>query len=104
MKILKENVDLTALKGLPQLTPIIGLDIQRQWYLYENIRQHCKSTLAADITCPKPTQPKQPTRSPEESTVTSIEATDEPQKKKRVVTCSVCNQIGHTKRTCSNKQ
>ena len=104
VKILKENVDLTALKGLPQLTPILGLDIQRQWYLYENIRQHCKSTLAADITCPKPTQPKKPTRSLEESTATSIEATDEPPKKKRVVTCSVCNQIGHTKRTCSNKQ
>ena len=55
VKILKEHTNLTSLEPLPALTPIPGLEIYRQWYLYENIRQHCKSTLAADITCPKPT-------------------------------------------------
>ena len=52
--IMKENADLSTLSTLPEAAVIPGLDLQRQWYLYENIRQHCKSTLSADITCPKP--------------------------------------------------
>ena len=32
----------------------IGLDLTRQWHLYENIRMHCKSTLAANVTCNPP--------------------------------------------------
>ena len=35
-----------------------GLDAQRQWYLYEQIRPFCHSNLAKDITCPKPTVSK----------------------------------------------
>lgn len=35
-----------------------GLDPQRQWYLYEKVRPFCSSTLAADLTCPKPLVPK----------------------------------------------
>ena len=30
-----------------------GIDAQRQWYLYEQIRPLCGSNLAADLTCPK---------------------------------------------------
>ena len=37
-KVKKANADLTALKALPKLIPIPGLDIQRQCYLYDNIR------------------------------------------------------------------
>ena len=43
-----------------ELPPLIipkGLDIQRQWYLYNNIRQFCTSNLSKDLTCPKPTSP-----------------------------------------------
>ena len=46
------------LSVMPQQTAICGLDLQHQWYLYENICQHCHSNLAADITCSKPTLPK----------------------------------------------
>ena len=35
-----------------------GLDVTWQWYFYDSIRMHCKSTLAADLTCPRPSQPK----------------------------------------------
>ena len=35
-----------------------GLDAKRQWYLYEQIRPFCPTTLQADYTCPKPTVPK----------------------------------------------
>ena len=82
VNILKENAVLTALKALSQLTPIPGLDIQRQWYLYENIRQHFKSTLAAEKTCPKPKLPKPSTRVANDSCATSSLSTgtsaDEP--------------------------
>ena len=107
VNILKANADLTALKALPQLTPIPGLDIQRQWYVYENIRQHCKSTLAADKTCPKPKLPKPSTRVANcatSSISTGTSADEPPAKRKKVVTCSICKQPGHTKRSCSNNR
>ena len=57
--IRKEDLnDDDLLSVMPQQTSICGLDLQCQWYLYENIRQHCHSNLEADITCPKPTLPK----------------------------------------------
>ena len=103
--ILKPNADLSAMKALPQLTPIPGLDLQRQWYLYDNIRQHCKSTLSADITCPKPTLPKPSARVADSLGSNGRGASVEPPaKRKRVITCSICQQTGHTKRTCSNKK
>ena len=53
--ILKTSVDVEEMSVLPSLTHIPSLDLQRQWYLYEQIRPHCKSNLAADLTCPKHT-------------------------------------------------
>ena len=62
VSIFKANVTKESLVGLPELTVISGLSLQRQWYLYENIRQHCKSTQGADLTCPKPLIPKEKCR------------------------------------------
>ena len=39
----------------PQIPP--GLDAQRQWYLYEKIREFC-SEATKNTTCPLPTVPK----------------------------------------------
>ncbi len=58
--------------SMPEKTIIPGLDNKRQWYLYENIRMHCKSTLAADLTCPKPELPKPTTNSTQPTTSTLI--------------------------------
>ena len=55
---MNENADLSTLSTLPEAAVIPGLNLQRQWYLYENISQHCKSKVSADITCPKPSQEK----------------------------------------------
>ena len=35
-----------------------GIDAARHWYLFEQMRPFCRSNLAADMTCPKPTVPK----------------------------------------------
>lgn len=105
VNIFKANVTKESLDGLPKLTVISGLSLQRQWYLHDNIRQHCKSTLAADLTCLKPSQPKEgPSSSARPSELAqATEETSEPPCKKRVITCSTCHQKGHTKRTCPKK-
>jgi hypothetical protein len=45
-------------EAFPDEIPPLGLQPQRQWYLYDNIQQFCSSNLAADITCPKPNVPR----------------------------------------------
>ena len=90
---------LTA--GLPQLTPIKGLDLNRQWYLYEQICPFCKNSLFADFSCPLPSTPKptlQQKKIPLVCTEESLVSTTKSKATKRK--CSQCNQPGHTKRTC----
>ena len=36
----------------PEVIPPPGLSAERSWYLYENVRQHCKGDNNKDITCP----------------------------------------------------
>ena len=43
---------------LPEEIPAPGLEPRRQWYLYEEIREHCQSPTAKDVSCPKPVVPK----------------------------------------------
>ncbi|XP_062584977.1 uncharacterized protein LOC134246611 [Saccostrea cucullata] len=38
---------------LPQEIPAPGLEPKRQWYLYEEIREHCLLLSAKDTSCPK---------------------------------------------------
>lgn len=71
-------------------------DVKRQWYLYENIRIHCKSNLAADLTCPKPSLPKPNTATEQPGTPSSADV-------KRKWSCTLCKEPGHTKKTCPNK-
>ena len=77
-----------------------GLDLARQWYLYEKIRPFCSTNLSADITCPKPPQQK-PTLS-EPSVGISSNSTSENSAGTKRRLCSMCKEEGHTKRTCPN--
>ena len=85
--------------GMPEKTVIPGMSLERKWYLYEQIRQHCKSTLAADITCPIPSIPKQ--KSTTATTVTSN--ADVASVSRRKGKCTQCHLSGHTKKTCPRK-
>ena len=77
----------------PQQIVPEGLDLKRQWYLYEKIRPFCSSNLAADLTCPKPLECK-PTSHDD-----STKAIENPKTHGKRC-CSICQQPGHTKRTC----
>ena len=72
LTILKKGLSLEALNTtMPEKTTIPGLDINRQWYLYEHIRPHCKTNLAKDMTCPRPTQSKPGSAGHREDIITS---------------------------------
>ena len=85
--------------GMPEKTIIPGMSLERKWYLYEQIRQHCKSTLAANITCPKPSIPKQ--KSTTATTDTSNVDVASVSRRKRK--CTQCHLSGHTTKTCPRK-
>ena len=55
LKLLKENW-MPDKDDLPPVIPSPGLPVDRQWYLYDNIRQFC-SREKQDITYPLPTVP-----------------------------------------------
>ncbi|CAG8434612.1 5559_t:CDS:1, partial [Scutellospora calospora] len=44
--------------SFPEVLPARGISLERQWYLYEEIRQHIQDTSKQDTYCLKPTQPK----------------------------------------------
>ena len=103
---------------LPPVLPPSGLSLQRQWYLYEKIREFCPDHLK-DTTCPRPgetaedpspshspspTPSQSPTPSPPDTiTTTTATATDEPPAAKRARLCGHCRQPGHNARTCPDK-
>ena len=103
LTILKKGLSLEALNTtMPEKTTIRGLDINRQWYLCEHIRPHCKTNLVKDMTCPRPTQSKPGSAGHREESITR--EPDQPPlvtpPTKRTRLCSSCKTSGHTKRTC----
>ena len=57
VSLLKPNIVIKK-EDKPQELTAPGLDSNRQWYLYQQIRQYCRTEAAKDLTCPKPNCPK----------------------------------------------
>ena len=87
-----------------------GLSAERQWYLYEKIRQYCPDE-DKDVTCPRPTVPKPTSRA---GTPANDDGSSDPlptvvdddfpfpqRKKSRV--CGTCRRESHNSRTCPDK-
>ena len=98
INILKVDHQSIIEAGMPEQVQVKGLDLHRQWYLYEQIRPFCKNNLSADYTCPKPTCAK-PDSTPQLTTISAPNVSQENVRAKRK--CSQCKEVGHTKRTCT---
>ena len=108
LMLLKEPWDVDS-DTLPNIVPRHGLSIERQWYLYEQIRPFCPDE-DKDTVCPLPSSPKpggsrRGTPHPEAPTLSHPEgemlAATPPPKRRRL--CGVCHEAGHNKRSCPNK-
>ena len=94
--------------SLPAVVLPIGMSSQRQWYLYDKIRQFCPDECK-DLTCPYPSCARPATSSSRRSTP-EAEQVPEPAEEvevpvsstKRVRTCKNCGLTGHNSRTCTN--
>ena len=94
LPILKTGICLIDLDTMPTGRTIPGLDLKQQWYLFEQIRPHCKTNLPKDLTCPRPSAPKNSVIPHNFDEV----GDNQPCKKRGIVTCGVCKLQGHTKR------
>ena len=76
-----------------------GLDLKRQWYLYEELSPFCSSPETASITCPRPTQLKSSSTSVSDLPSDSMASAPTTEQchtiVKRKRTCSHCHQEGH---------
>ena len=86
----------------PKIIPE-GLSNDRQWYLYNIIREFC-SEETKDIVCPCPDPNHVPTPSPPSSRISTPTATPTPAATRQQGSkkCSKCGQAGHNKRSCKN--
>ena len=88
---------------MPDVISPRGLPPERQWYLFEKIREYCP-TECQDVTCPRPLvpHPSTPRPTPEPPSVgqtITIDSTPAITTRQRV--CGNCGQAGHNRRTCS---
>ncbi len=118
VKLLKHpwNVDPDE---LPPLVTPKGLSVERQWYLFEKIREFCPES-DQDITCPKPSVPKPTSRAgtpadmdgEDHGIPTVVNAAGSRQDDdgstlpptKKVRLCGSCGKEGHNRRTCPDKE
>ena len=113
----ESEVPTTILKSMPTFDKTLlpsrifpkGLDLDRQWYLYDKIHVLCHSNLSCDITCPEPSQSKAKGKTADPVDVTDSPSTSaadaEPPLRtgsKRCL-CSICSNPGHNKKTCPSK-
>ena len=86
--------------SLPPIIILKGLDPKRQWYLFDNIREHCPNELCKNAVCPLQTVPR-PTDNSAHNNIPLPSVTDtEPPSKRR---CGICRETGHNSRSCNNK-
>ena len=103
-ELLKEGVEVDF-DVLPPVIHPIGLSAQRQWYLYDKIRDFCPAA-DRDTTCPLPTAPRPDSRlgtpQPPSSPAPTLPSPTAPPPVKKTRCCGACGQPGHNKRSCTS--
>ena len=83
----------------PQILPS-GLSNERQWYLYNEIREFCRHGTK-DLVCPLPSAPQQHTNTREDDDIIfENNGVTKPPVPKRPRRCGICRAPGHTRTTC----
>ena len=100
--IMKDPSWSPSREELPSVLLPSGLSLQRQWYLYEKIREFCPDELK-DTTCPQPDQAVAPTPSTPPPPSSTTPPDTEPPPAKRTRLCGLCRQPGHNARSCPTK-
>ena len=80
--------------NFPQNIKPIGLSPERQWYLYDKIREFCPD----DITCSLPEGPRPGSRAGTPNREAEDDVSPPPSKRSR--RCGTCMGEGHNTRTC----
>ena len=63
----------SAFESGPDVIPPKGLSLDRQWYLFDQIRQFCPDSTK-DLVCPRPSVPRNGRQSADQNTGNSEEA------------------------------
>ena len=97
-KMLKDDWSPSA-TDLPPVVTHSGLPAERQWYLFDSIREYCPETCRDDV-CPLPSVPRLRQSAPPSPvmSITDMEPPLLPPPSKRARTCSVCGEVGHNAR------
>lgn len=103
---LLRNLVVVPSSDLPPIIPPSGLSNERQWYLYEKIREYC-SDECKDLTCPLPTclRLAASTRNIPDIDENVPEASEEVEVPVNPPKQKVCNNRGtpgHNSRTCTS--
>ena len=87
---------------MPPVVEPKGLSSQRQWYLFDKIREFCPAA-DQDITCPEPSTPRLSScpGSPQPNVPSQPPSPISPPPAKKARLCGQCGQLGHNKRSCT---
>ena len=72
---------------------------KRKWYLYNKIREYCFDS-SEDFLCPCPTDVTTTDNKPYSKTPEPEEDEAVPNKRRKVIQCSLCDQTVHNCRIC----
>ena len=96
----------------PSVVTPKGLSVERQWYLYEKIREFCPEE-DKDSTCPRPTVPQPGSRAgtpcsdtflhPHSGTTITVPPSGNSSSPPRKM-CGTCRKEGHNSRTCPDNK
>lgn len=103
-KLLKDSWVPDANEYPPRVSPK-GLSTERQWYLYDQIREFCPEE-DRDVTCPEPEVPRPRSRAgtPANNSDNSEVGSPPPPPTKKIRHCGTCGREGHNRRACPNKE
>ena len=103
-KLLADDSWVATADQLPPVIKPSGLSGERQWYLYNRIREFCRAGTE-DLVCPLPSTPLEECDEDNHGEVESEEENEaQVPPAKRVQRCGLCGNPGHTRKTRGQRE